>query len=63
MKKLPLTLIPVLLFVVFLSLFAFVPKDGDLISAKGDFFVGQGLGMLTFVFLFIDVRRFVINKR
>jgi len=62
-KKLPLALIPVLLFVIFLSLFIFVPNGGDLISAKGDYYVGQGLSMLFVAFLLIDLGRFFINKK
>lgn len=62
-KKLPLTLIPILLFLVFLLLFLFVPAGGDLISTKGDYLVGQILGNVTFFCLLVDVVRFIKSKR
>ena len=63
MKKLPLTLIPVLLFVIFISLFVFVPQGNDLISAKGDYYLGQAIGILFIACLFIDFSRYIRNKK
>ena len=64
MKKLPLAIIPILLIIVVVLLFTFVvPTDGDLISAKGDYYIGQAIGLFFIVFLFLDLKKFFKNKK
>ncbi len=61
--RIPRTLIPILLFVIFISLFVFVPQGNDLISAKGDYYLGQAISLLFIVCLFIDFSRYIRNKK
>ncbi len=59
MKKIPLTIIPIITIIIFVSLFLFVvPKEGDLISAGGDFFLGLTISLLFFLCLFLDIVRY-----
>ena len=63
MKKLPLTIIPLLVVAVIVVLFTtIVPKNGDLISPSGDNTLGQIVGALFVICLVIDARRFRKNK-
>lgn len=63
MKKLPLITLPIALFIVTALLFAFVvPKNGNLISSAGDYYLGQGLGALLVVCIIIDIIRWKKSK-
>ncbi len=63
MKKIPITLLPIVLILIVLLLFTFyVPQSGDLISSKGDYYLGQALGLLTVLSLLLDFMRFQNRK-
>lgn len=62
MKRLPITIIPIILSLLVALLFIlFVPKGGDLISKSGDFIIGYVLGYLFAITLFIDLIRLIIK--
>jgi hypothetical protein len=59
-KRLPVTLLPILLLAVIVVLFIFyVPAGGDLISRRGDIILGGLLGGLFSVCVSNDLRRFI----
>jgi hypothetical protein len=58
MKKIPLTIIPVALLVIFIILFSRIPAGQDLISESGDTVAGFLMGVLLAVSLWTDWRRF-----
>jgi uncharacterized sodium:solute symporter family permease YidK len=63
MKKIPITVIPIVVLIVIVLLFTFyVPKDGDLISAKGDFVLGAMTSTLFIACVLVDIIRFIRNK-
>jgi hypothetical protein len=58
-KRLPVTLLPILLAVIVAMLFIFyVPAGGDLISSRGDIILGSLLGGLFSACVFSDLLRF-----
>jgi hypothetical protein len=58
-KRVPLTLLPILLAVVVALLFIFhVPSGGDLISSTGDIILGAVNGALLCACFFADLYRF-----
>lgn len=64
MKKVPLTIFPLLTGIILLILFAtVVPKDGDLISAGGDMVLGQIVGLTLVVCLVMDIKKFLKKRR
>ncbi len=63
MKKLPLSIIPISIFVLFMLSFLFLPKNSDLTSPMGDYYIGQALSCLFLTFLFIDIIRLIRNRR
>jgi hypothetical protein len=59
MKRMPLTLIPLILLAVAAYLFKYVvPVGGDLISETGDTVLGIIIGASLVMCLFYDVARF-----
>jgi len=57
--RLPVTLLPILLFAVIVAMFIFyVPAGGDLISRRGDIWLGCLLGGIFSVCVSRDLRRF-----
>lgn len=63
MKKLPLIIVPIVLAIIFFSSFIFLPQNADLISAQGDYYIGQALAALFLVCLILDWNRFFGNKK
>ncbi|OGJ10824.1 hypothetical protein A2456_02245 [Candidatus Nomurabacteria bacterium RIFOXYC2_FULL_36_19] len=62
MKKLPLTIIPIITSaIVALAFIFFVPKDGDLISKSGDFTLGYIIGYSFGITLLVDLIRLIIR--
>ena len=60
MKKLPLTIIPIITSaIVALAFIFFVPKDGDLISKSGDFTLGYIIGYSFGITLLVDLIRLI----
>jgi hypothetical protein len=64
MKRIPLVTLPLAIFVVVVFLFiVVVPAGGDLISAKGDFILGQVLFIIFILFLLIDIVNLIKSKK
>lgn len=57
-KKLPLTVIPLLGIIIISIVFFFLPENTDLISAGGDMILGEILGIALVVCLVFDYKRF-----
>ena len=58
MKKIPLAIIPLILFIIFILVFLFIPADQDLISSGDDYILGGFIVQLFVLFLSIDIIRF-----
>ena len=57
MKKIPITIIPVIFILVVIFLFFFyVPHGGNLISSTGDYILGLILGLWFGISLAIDIK-------
>lgn len=62
-KKVPLLIVPTILVILFFCSFLFLPPDADLVSPKGDYYIGQILGILFPVCFVIDWYRFFGKKK
>ena len=63
-KRFPFTIFYVSLVIINILLFSFyVPAGGDLISAHGDYLLGQWMANLLFICIGLDVLLHVFRKK
>lgn len=62
MKKLPLTIFPLIAGIVLSIIFMMIPENDDLISATGDMLLGQIIGIALAICLVIDIKKFLKRK-
>ena len=58
LKKVPITLIPILFIIIFLGVASFIPENSTPVTDARDYTIGQMIGILTAWCVVIDVIRF-----